>query len=124
MTIDVTRTVVERVEIPDEEIIKYAKENIIHDKEDNSFDLIDEYISRYRNGSFEGYCEALLNEIGYDQIWERFDSREEVFEEVDAYDIYADIKDKDAAIAELVELIKGEQCAAIVYIKTGGEEHQ
>ena len=107
MIIDVTRTVVERVEIPDEEIIKYAKEDIIHDKEDNSFDLI-EYISRYRNGSFKGYCETLLEEIGYDQIWERFDSREEVFEEVDAYDIYADIKDKDAVIAELVELIKGE----------------
>ena len=107
MIIDVTRTVTERVEIPDEEIIRYAKEDIIHNKEDNSFDFI-EYISRYRNGSFEGYCEALLDEIGYDQIWERFDSREEVFEEVDAYDIYADIKDKDAVIAELVELIKGE----------------
>ena len=104
MIIDVTRTVTERVEIPDEEIIRYAKEDIIHDKKDDSF----EYISGYRNGSFEGYCEALLNEIGYDQIWERFDSRKEVFEEVDAYDIYADIKDKDAVIAELVELIKGE----------------
>ena len=107
MIIDVTRTVVERVEIPDEDIIAYAKEDIIHNKEDNSFDFI-EYISRYRNCSFEGYCEALLDEIGYDQIWGRFDSREEVFEEVDAYDIYADIKDKDAVIAELVELIKGE----------------
>ena len=107
MIIDVTRTVTERVEIPDEEIIRYAKEDIIHDKEDDSFDFI-EYISGYRNGSFEGYCEALLNEIGYDQIWERFDSREEVFEEVDAYDIYADIQNKDAVITELVELIKGE----------------
>ena len=104
MIIDVTRTVVERVEIPDEEIIKYAKEDIIHGKKDDSI----EYISGYRNGSFEGYCETLLEEIGYDQIWDRFDSREEVFEEVDAYDIYADIKDKDAVIAELVELIKGE----------------
>ena len=65
-------------------------------------------ISGYRNGSFEGYCETLLEEIGYEQIWERFDSRKEVFEEVDAYDIYADIKDKNAVIAELVELIKGE----------------
>ena len=107
MIIDVTRTVVERVEIPDEDVIRYAKDVIIHDKKDDSFDFI-EYISGYRNGSFEGYCEALLDEIGYDQIWERFDSREEVFEEVDAYDIYADIKDKDAVIAELVELIKGE----------------
>ena len=107
MIIDVTRTVVERVEIPDEEIIKYAKEVIIHDKKDDSFDFI-EYISGYRNGSFEGYCETLLDEIGYDQIWERFNLRKEVFEEVDAYDIYADIKDKDAAIAELIELIKGE----------------
>ena len=104
MIIDVTRTVVERVEIPDEEIIRYAKEDIIHGKNDDSI----EYISGYRNSSFEGYCEALLNEIGYDEVWERFDSREEVFEEVDAYDIYADIKDKDAVIAELVELIKGE----------------
>ena len=108
MIIDVTRTVVERVEIPDEEIIKYAKEDIIHGKKDDSIDFI-EYISGYRNDSFEGYCEALLNEIGYDEVWERFDSREEVFEEVDAYDIYADIKDKDAVIAELVELIKGEK---------------
>ena len=107
MIIDVTRTVVERVEIPDEEIIRYAKEDIIHDKKDYGFDFI-EYISEYRNGSFEGYCKALLDEIGYDQIWERFDSREEVFEEVDAYDIYMDIKDKNAAIVELVELIKGE----------------
>ena len=107
MIIDVTRTVVERVEISDEEIIKYAKEDIIHDKKDDSFDFI-EYVSGYRNGSFEGYCKALLDEIGYDQIWERFDSRKEVFEEVDAYDIYADIKNKDAVIAELVELIKGE----------------
>lgn len=107
MIIDVTRTVVERVEIPDEEIIRYATEDIIHDKKDDSFDFI-EYVSGYRNGSFEGYCEALLDEIGYDQIWERFDSRKEVFEEVDAYDIYADIQDKDAVIAELVELIKGE----------------
>ena len=104
MIIDVTRTVVERVEIPDEEIIKHAKEDIIHGKKDDSI----EYISGYRNGSFEGYCETLLEEIGYDQIWERFDSRKEVFEEVDAYDIYADIKDKDAVIAELVDLIKGE----------------
>lgn len=108
MIIDVTRTVVERVEIPDEEIIKYAKEDIIsHKKNDDSFDFI-EYISGYRNGSFEGYCETLLDEIGYDEVWEKFDSREEVFEEVDAYDIYADIEDKDAVIAELVELIKGE----------------
>ena len=104
MIIDVTRTVVERVEIPDEEIIKYAKEDIIHGKKDDSI----EYISGYRNGSFEGYCETLLDEIGYEQIWERFDSRKEVFEEVDAYDIYADIKDKNAVIAELIELIKGE----------------
>ena len=104
MIIHVTRTVVERVEIPDEEIIKYAKEDIIHGKKDDSI----EYISGYSNSSFEVYCETLLEEIGYDQIWERFDSREEVFEEVDAYDIYADIKDKDAVIAELVELIKGE----------------
>lgn len=108
MIIDVTRTVVERVEIPDEEIIKYAKEDIVHEKKDNSFDFI-EYISGYGDGSFDGYCETLLEGIGYDQIWERFDSREEVFEEVDAYDIYADIKDKDAVIAELVELIKGEK---------------
>ena len=115
MIIDVTRTVVERVEIPDEEIIKYAKEDIINGKKDDSI----EYISGYRNGSFEGQCETLLEEIGYDQRWERFDSRKEVFEEFDAYDIYADIKDKDAVIAELVELIKGEQCAAIIYIKTG-----
>ena len=108
MIIDVTRTVVERVEIPDEEIIKYAKEDIISNKKkDDNFDFI-EYISGYRNSSFEGYCEALLNEIGYDEVWERFDSRKEVFEEVDAYDIYTDIKDKDAVIAELVELIKGE----------------
>ena len=107
MIVKVTRTVVERVEIPDEEIIKYAKEDIIHDKKDDSFDFI-EYISEYRDGSFDGYCETLLEEIGYDQIWERFDSREEVFEEVNAYDIYADIKDKDAVIAELVDLIKGE----------------
>ena len=118
MIIDVTRTVVERVEIPDEEIIRYAKEDIIHNKEDNSFDFI-KYISGCGDGSFERYCEKLLEEIGYDQIWERFDSREEVFEEVDAYDVYADIKDKGVAIAELVELIKGEQCAAIIYIKTG-----
>lgn len=108
MIIDVTRTVVDRVEIPDEEIIRYAKEDIIHDKKDDSFDFI-EYISGHEDGSFNGYCEALLEEIGYDQIWERFDSKEEVFEQVDAYDIYADIKDKDAAIAELVELIKGEE---------------
>ena len=107
MIIDVTRTVVERVEIPDEEIIKYAKEDIIHDKKDESFDFI-EYISGCGDGSFEGYCEKLLEEIGYDEVWVRFDSREEVFEEVDAYDIYADIEDKDAVIAELVELIKGE----------------
>ena len=108
MIIDVTRTVVERVEIPDEEIIRYAKEDIIHDKKDDSFDFI-EYISGSGDGSFDGYCETLLEEIGYDQIWERFDSRKEVFEQVDAYCIYTDIEDKDAVIAELVELIKGEK---------------
>ena len=70
MIIDVTRTVVERVEIHDEEIIKYAKEDIIHGKKDDSF----EYISGYRNGSFEGYCEALLNYVVYDQLCVRFDS--------------------------------------------------
>ena len=107
MIVKVTRTVVEKVEIPDEDIIKYAKEDINFHKQDKNFDFI-EYISERGNGSFEGYCEALLEGIGYDQIWDRFDLREEVFEEVDAYDIYADIKDKDAVIAELVELIKGE----------------
>ena len=106
MIIDVTRTVTDRVEIPDEEIIRYAKEDIVHDKKDDSFDFI-KYISGC-GGSLDGYCETLLEEIGYDQIWERFDSKEEVFEQVDAYCIYADIKDKDAVIAELVELIKGE----------------
>ena len=108
MIIDVTRTVTERVEIPDEEIIRYAKEDIIHDKKDDSFNFI-EYISEHEDGSFDGYCETLLEEIGYDQIWERFNSRKEVFEQVDAYCIYADIEDKDAVIAELVELIKGEK---------------
>ena len=108
MIIDVTRTVTERVEIPDEEIIRYAKEDIIHNKKDDSFDFI-EYVSGHGDGSFDGYCEALLEEIGYDQIWEKFDSREEISEEIDGYDVYADIKDKDAAIVELVELIKGEE---------------
>ena len=107
MIIDVTRTVTERVEIPDEEIIRYAKEDIIHDKKDDSFDFI-EHISGYGGGSFEGYCEALLDEIGYDEVWEKFDSREEISEEIDGYDVYMDIKDKNKAIAELVELIKGE----------------
>lgn len=107
MIIDVTRTVVERVEIPDEEIIRYAKEDIIHDKKDDSFDFI-KYISGC-SGSFEGYCEALLDKIGYDEMWERFDSREEISEEIDGYDVYMDIKDKNAVIAELVELIKGEK---------------
>ena len=51
----------------------------------------------------------MLDEIGYDQIWERFDSREEVHEDIDGFDIYADIKNKDAAIAELVKLIKEEK---------------
>ena len=48
MIIDVTRTVVERVEIPDEEIIKYAKEDIIHGKKDDSI----EYISGYSSENF------------------------------------------------------------------------
>ena len=107
MIIDVTRTVVERVEIPDEEIIKYAKEDIIHGKKDDSFDFIG-YISGCGDGSFEGYCEKLLDEIEHDKVWVRFDSREEVFEAIDGYDVYMDSKDKNAAIVELVELIKGE----------------
>ena len=107
MIVKVTRTVVEKVEIPDEEIIKYAKEDIISHKKNEGFDFI-EYISGYGGGSFEGYCEALLDEIGYDEVWEKFDSREEISEEIDGYDVYMDIKDKNAAIVELVELIKGE----------------
>ena len=107
MIVKVARTVVEKVEIPDEDIIKYAKEDISSHKQDENFDFI-EYISKRGNGSFEGYCEKLLNEIGYDEMWEKFDSREEVSEEIDGYDVYMDIKDKNAAIVELVELIKEE----------------
>ena len=107
MIVKVTRTVVEKVEIPDEEIIKYAKEDISSHKQDENFDFI-KYISKCGDGSFEGYCEALLDKIGYDEMWEKFDSREEVFEEIDGYDVYMDIKNKNAAIVELVELIKGE----------------
>ena len=51
----------------------------------------------------------MLDEIGYDEVWEKFDSREEISEEIDGYDVYMDIKDKNAAIVELVELIKGEK---------------
>ena len=52
--------------------------------------------------------DALLEQIKEKFINDLLECFEEVFEEVDAYDIYADIKDKDAVIAELVELIKGE----------------
>ena len=48
------------------------------------------------DGSFEWYCEKLLEEIGYDEVWVRFDSREDVFDDVDWFDI-----------AELVKLIGG-----------------
>ena len=108
MIVKVTRTVVEKVEIPDEDIIKYAKEDINFHKQDKNFDFI-EYISECGNGSLEGYCEALLDKIGYDEMWEKFDSREEIFEAIDGYNVYMDSKDKNAAIVELVELIKGEK---------------
>ena len=108
MIIDVTRTVVERVEIPDEYIIAYAKKEIAYAKEDENFDFIG-YISGCGDGSFEGYCEKLLDEIEHDEVWVRFDSREEVYEDIDGFETYMDIKDKDAAIAELVKLIKEEE---------------
>ena len=108
MIIDVTRTVVERVEIPDEYIIAYAKKEIAYAKEDENFDFLG-YISGCGDGSLEGYCEKLLNEIEHDEVWVRFDSREEVYEDVYGFETYMDIKNKDAAIAELVKLIKGEE---------------
>ena len=107
MIVKVARTVVEKVEIPDEDVIKYAKEDISSHKQNENFDFI-KYISGCGDGSFEGYCEKLLEEIGYDEMWEKFDSREEISEEIDGYSVYMDTKDKNAAIAELVELIKGE----------------
>ena len=108
MIIDVTRTGVERVVIPDEVIIKYAKEDIINDKKDDSFDFI-EYVSGCGDGSLEGYCKNLLEEIEHDEAWVRFDSREKVYEDVYGFETYMDIKNKDVVIAELVELIKGEE---------------